>query len=372
MDAVEKTMEQTPQVAELKPEDQQRVQEIVNSVNIQDAQSVIQYAVGAQRNISSFSDTVLEKIRAKDAGQAGQIISDLMIAVKRTEVDEFLDKIPILGTLSGRFKKFKASFDKMSVQIDKILDELEKSRIQLITDITLFDNLYQRNLEYMKELDLYIIAGKIKIKELREKTIPAMQEKARTSGDPVDAQNANDVAQLADQFEKKVYDLQLSRMISIQTGPQIRLIQKNDSVLVDKIQSSILNTIPLWKNQVVIAIGLYNQQQALDKQKMVTKTTNELLAKNSELLKMGTLETAKESERGIVELETLKKVNNDLMTTLEESVKIQEEGRKKRAEAEIELKALENQLKAKLADMASRNTATGTGTTPPPNITPLR
>ncbi len=372
MDTVEKQMESVPALNELKPEEQQRVQEIVSSVNITDAQSVIQYAVGAQRNISSFSDTVLEKIRAKDAGQAGEVITNLMLAVKRTEVDEFVEKIPILGALTGKFKRFKAQFDKMSVQIDKIVDELEKARIQLITDITLFDNLYQKNLEYMKELDLYILAGKMKIQELHDKIIPQMQEKAKASGDPADAQAANDVAQLADQFEKKVYDLQLSRMIAIQTGPQIRLIQKNDSVLVDKIQSSVLNTIPLWKNQVIIAIGLYNQQQALDKQKMVTKTTNELLAKNSELLKMGTLETAKEAERGIVEIETLKKVNNDLMTTLEESVKIQEEGRKKRAEAEVELKGLENQLKAKLSEMATRNSSSQTGTTTPPNITPLR
>lgn len=342
-----------PTQKDLTEEQKKEVQAIAGQLDIYDSQSVIQYGVSTQSGISNFADTILEGMRSKDTGYVGDILTDLMINVKSLDVDKLqsgggLSKIPIIGNLLTSVKKFSAGYDKVSVQIERIVDELTKARMQLLKDITMYDGLYGKNIDYIKELDLYLVAGKMKLQEIQEKILPELKAKAETSGDAIDAQKVQDVAQMANRLEKKIHDLQLSRMIALQTNPQIRLIQNNDQLLVEKIQSSILNTIPLWKNQVIIAIGIYRQKKAMEMQKSVTETTNELLKKNAEMLKQGSVEVAKESERGIVEIETLKKVHDELIATIEETLKIQQEGRVKRKEAETELAKLEGELKEKL------------------------
>jgi uncharacterized protein YaaN involved in tellurite resistance len=279
----------------------------------------------------------------------------LMVKVKELDVDSLGESEGIFNRMFGNVKskarKFVAQYDKLSVQIDKIIDELEKARMGLLKDITLFDGLYEKNLEYLHQLDVYILAGSLKLSELNEKIIPQLKAKAEESNDPVDAQNVKDMLSLANRFEKKLHDLKLSRMIAIQTAPQLRLIQSNGQTLVEKIQSSILNTIPLWKNQIIIAMALFRQEKALKLQSEVSRTTNELLAKNSEMLKVNSIEAARQSEKGIVELETLKKVNSDLIETIEETIRIQQEGREKRRQAELELKSMEDELKKKLMEV---------------------
>jgi uncharacterized protein YaaN involved in tellurite resistance len=340
----------------LNEEQKKKVEEIKSSINVGDSQEIIQFGVGAQSKISGFADTILSQIRAKDAGYAGDVLTELMLRVKEIDVGSlsdgsFVSKIPLIGGLIDSAKRFAARYEKLSVEIEKIVDELAKARMELLKDVTLFDNLYEKNLEYLAELDLFIIAGELKLKEVRETLLPELKAKADASNDPVDAQRYQDAVQMANRFEKKLHDLKLSRMVSIQTSPQIRLIQNNNQVLVEKIQSSILNTIPLWKNQIIIAIGIFKQKKALELQREVTDTTNELLAKNAEMLKDSTIKVAKESERGIVELETLKKVNNDLISTIEETIKIQQEGSQKRRQAETELVQMENDLKKKLTEV---------------------
>ncbi len=340
----------------LNEEQKKKVEEIKSSINVGDSQEIIQFGVGAQSKISGFADTILSQIRAKDAGYAGDVLTELMLRVKEIDVGSlsdgsFVSKIPLIGGLIDSAKRFAARYEKLSVEIEKIVDELAKARMELLKDVTLFDNLYEKNLEYLAELDLFIIAGELKLKDVRETLLPELKAKADASNDPVDAQRYQDAVQMANRFEKKLHDLKLSRMVSIQTSPQIRLIQNNNQVLVEKIQSSILNTIPLWKNQIIIAIGIFKQKKALELQREVTDTTNELLAKNAEMLKDSTIKVARESERGIVELETLKKVNNDLISTIEETIKIQQEGSQKRRQAETELIQLENDLKKKLTEV---------------------
>ncbi|NLM10741.1 MAG: toxic anion resistance protein [Clostridiaceae bacterium] len=339
----------------LSHEEQQKVSEIKNSIDITDSQAILQYGVQAQSNISSFSDTVLSQIRAKDSGRVGEILNELMVKVNELNVDSLGQNEGLISRMFGgvksKAKKFVGQYEKLSVHIDRIINELEKARMQLLKDITLLDGLYDKNIEYMHELDVYILAGSLKLSELNDKIIPELKKKAQESNDPVDAQKVKDMLSLANRFEKKLHDLKLSRMIAIQTAPQIRLIQSNDQVLVEKIQSSILNTIPLWKNQLIIAITLFRQEKALKLQSEVNRTTNELLTKNSELLKTSSIEVAKESERGIVEIETLKKVNSDLIETIEETIRIQQEGREKRLQAETELKNMENELKQKLMEV---------------------
>ncbi len=351
-----KPVENLPQEAQpeqLAPEEQQKVTEIAAQIDVTDSQAILQYGVGAQSQISSFSDSVLDQVRAKDAGYVGEILTNLMVKVNDLDVDSlsersFISKIPIIGHLANAAKKFIARYQKLSVEIEKIISELDKAKMQLLKDVTLLDTMYDKNLGYLKQLDYFILAGEQKLLELKEKILPELGKKAGQSGDPVDAQKVNDMNQMIVRFEKKLHDLKLSRMISIQTAPQLRIIQNNDQVLVEKIQSSILNTIPLWKNQIVIAITLMRQQKALKLQKEVTDTTNELLEKNSEMLKQTSLGVAKESERGIVDIETLKKVNKALIDTIEETIKIQQEGRQKRQQAEEELKGMERELKDKL------------------------
>ncbi|GGB03003.1 toxic anion resistance protein [Puia dinghuensis] len=346
-------------ITKFTPEEMTRVETIRQQINLEDSQAIITYGVGAQREISTFADTILGEVRNKDSGYVGDIMTNLLTHIKKVDVNGleikggFLSRIPILSSFFNSVKKFIAGYDKLSVQIEKITDQLDNARMGLLRDITLLDNMFVKNQDYRKNLEAYIAAGQLKIHELQTTTLPALRAKAGETKDALDAQRYNDFSQTLNRFEKKVYDLNLSHVISIQTGPQIRLIQNGNQALVEKIQSSILNTIPLWKNQMVIAITLLRQRNSLELQKEVTKTTNELLTKNSQLLKEGTIEIAKESESGIVEIETLKKVNNDLISTIEETLKIQAEGKIKRQQAETELVRLESDLKDKLLSLKS-------------------
>lgn len=337
------------QAGNLTPEQKARVEEIKNEINLMDSQTTVQYGVGAQRNISAFSDSILSQIRNKDSGYVGQLMGDLLLKVKEVGVDDLdgsvFQKLPFIRNASHALKKFITRYQKMEVQIDEIEQKLDDSRMQMLRDISMFDGMYQKNLEYFQELQIYIEAGDEKIKELREETLPKLHAEAEQKGDPMSAQVVKDFEDSVNRFEKKIYDLKLSKTIALQTAPQIRLIQNNDKVLVDKIQTAILNTIPLWKSQIVIALGLQRQNDALKMEREVTDTTNELLKKNSEVLRQNSVEVAKESERGIVDLETLKKVNSDLISTIEDTIRIQEQGHKARANAENELAGIENQLK---------------------------
>lgn len=345
-------------VSKLTEEQQQRLEEIMNTIDIEDSQFILQYGVGAQSQIAGFADNAVSEVRAKDSGYVGDILSDLMLKVKELDVDgvtpgkSFISKFPIIGSMVNNTQKFAARYQKLSSEIEKIVDELDKAKMQLLKDITLLDYLFEKNLEYLGNLNYFIMAGTLKLKEIHETLIPEMQAKVKESNDPVDAQKLNDFLQMANRFEKKIHDLKLSRMVSLQTAPQIRLIQNNNQVLVEKIQSSILNTIPLWKNQIAIAISLHKQKKALEVQKEVTDTTNALLRKNAEMLKDSSVELARETERGVVDLDTLKKVNTDLIATIDETLKIQQEGRTKRKEAEAELINIERELKQKLTGNA--------------------
>lgn len=343
----------TQQTEIISPEDRKRIDEIKNAIDLTDSQASVQYGVNAQRNIAEFSDTILNNIRSKDSGYVGELLSNLVVKVKGFEVDgssngSFIKKIPILGSLVGKAQNMMAKYDKLSVQVDKIQGELDKARMVMLKDIVMFDTMYDKNVEYFKELQLYIRAGEEKIQELQTQTIPRLRQEAANSQNQMAVQLVSDFENAVSRFEKKVHDLKLSKTIAIQTAPQIRLIQNNDKVLVDKVQSAIFNTIPLWKSQIVIALGLSRQQKVLQMQREITNTTNELLRRNAEMLKQSTLETARETERGIVDIETVKKVNDDLISTIEETIKIQQEGRQKRKAAEAELVQIEDRLKQTL------------------------
>jgi uncharacterized protein YaaN involved in tellurite resistance len=328
---------------------------IVDGIDITESQAVMQYGVSAQTDISDFSDTVLNQVKGKDSGYVGDILINLTDSVKSLDVGSIgQDKgffAKVLGRAKSSAKKFVARYEKMSTTIESLITELEKAQYTLLKDIELLDQLFDKNLDYLKNLEVFIAAGEQKLKQLNEVDLPKFMEAAKASQDPTEIQKANDFKQLVVRFEKKIHDLKLSRMIAIQSAPQIRMVQNGDQVLVEKIQSSILNTIPLWKNQVVIAITILRQEKALKAQQKVSETTNELLQKNSELLKTNTISIAVESEKGIVEIETLKKVHADLIYTLEETVRIQEEGKVKRQEAEVELNTMGRELKEKLLVM---------------------
>ena len=343
----------TQQTEIISPEDRKRIDEIKNAIDLTDSQASVQYGINAQRNIAEFSDTILNNIRSKDSGYVGELLSNLVVKVKGFEVDgsdsgSFIKKIPIFGSLVGKAQNMMAEYDKLSVQVDKIQGELDKARMVMLKDIVMFDTMYDKNVEYFKELQLYIRAGEEKIQELQTQTIPRLRQEAANSQNQMAVQLVSDFENAVSRFEKKVHDLKLSKTIAIQTAPQIRLIQNNDKVLVDKVQSAIFNTIPLWKSQIVIALGLSRQQKVLQMQREITNTTNELLRRNAEMLKQSTLETARETERGIVDIETVKKVNDDSISTIEETIKIQQEGRQKRKAAEAELVQIEDRLKQTL------------------------
>ncbi len=339
-------------VSDFTPEELERVKEIARSIDISDSQAIIEYGVGAQSDIADFSDTVLNQVRSKDAGFAGEALNELMVSVKEINVDSISGNSSngIFKRFSRKVKKFIGRYNKLSFQIDSIVEKLETTRDSLFRDVELLDQLYDKNYDYLKELDIYIAAGGMRIQELKDNELPALRAEAEAANDAIKSQELRDMQAMINRFEKRVHDLRLSRMVAIQSMPQIRLVQNNDQVLVERIQSSILNTIPLWKSQIVIAITLFRQKAALKIQKNVTDTTNELLKKNSEMLKTGTIETAKEAERGIVEIETLQQVNADLIETITESLRIQQEGRVARANVEKELNVLEGELKQKLME----------------------
>lgn len=345
---------------EMSPENRQKVLDIASQINISDSQSIIQYGGLAQSDISKFSDSILDQIRAKDSGEVGEVLTDLLGKVQDVNIDAIdpqqkgFSLSKLFGGVKRETQKFIARYDKISIQIEKIIDQLDRAKLQLIRDITSLDMMYEKNLDYLKQLDIFIMAGSLKLKELNDKVLPQLKEKAVQTSDAVDAQKVKDMAELISRFEKKLHDLKLSRMISIQTAPQIRLIQNNDQTLVEKIQSSIVNTIPLWKNQIAIAITMLRQQSALGLQRDVTNTTNDLLTRNSEMLKTSSIEIARENERGIVDIESLKKVNEDLIITLEETLKIQQDGRVRRSQAEVELKTMEEDIRRKLLEMRDR------------------
>lgn len=346
------TSQELIKIDTLEADKQEKAKSIAESIDLTDSQAVVQYGVGAQSKISGFADTILTEIRNKDAGYVGDVLGGLITTINEVDVGSlssekgFLDKM--FGGLKRRIEKFMQRYENLSTQIDKVVGELEQARMNLLKDITMLDNLHEKNMEYLTDLDVYIAAGKLKLDEFRTTVIPEMEKKAQATDDPKDAQRLQDLNQLVNRFEKKLHDMQLSRMVAIQTSPQIRLIQNNNQTLVEKIQSSVLNTIPLWKNQIIIAISLFRQQKALEVQREVSNTTNDLLKKNAEMLKDGSIGVAKESERGIVEIETLQKVNSDLISTIDETLQIQKEGREKRAQAEVELQKMEGELKERL------------------------
>ena len=337
----------------LSPAEQAAVTEFSKKIDILNTEQVLNYGSNAQKNISEFSDSALSAVRTKDLGEVGDMLSDLVVELKGMNFDPEQKK-----GLRGLFNKtkqdiasVKAQYDKAEVNVDKIVEQLEKHEVVLLKDISMMDRMYEKNQEYMKELTMYIIAGKLKIKELREVELPEYQRKAQESGLPEDAQAANDFANMIGRFEKKIHDLELTRTISIQMSPQIRMIQNNDTLMSEKIRSSIVNTIPLWKSQMVLGLSMYHSEEAMKAQREVTDVTNQLLQSNAKKLHQGSVNVAKESERGIVDLETLKKTNQELIATLDEVRKIQDDGRAARQQAEEELGRIEGQLKQKLLDM---------------------
>ena len=342
-----------PELEKLSPAEQAAVKAFAEKIDILNTEQVMNYGSNAQKNISEFSEAALNSVRTKDLGEVGGMLGDLVVELQGLNFDPEEKK----GFL-GLFKKatqniasLKAQYDKAEVNVDKIVESLEKHEVVLIKDISMMDKMYERNLEYMKELTMYIIAGKLKIEQLRNEELPKYQQKAQESGLPEDAQAANDFANMIGRFEKKIHDLELTRTISIQMSPQIRMIQNNDSLMAEKIRSSVVNTIPLWKSQMVLALSLYHSDQAMKAQREVTDVTNQLLTKNAQALHQGSVAIAKETERGIVDIETLKKTNQELISTLDEVRQIQDDGRAKRMQAEEELGRIEGELKQKLLDM---------------------
>ena len=339
----------------LSQEEKDAIEEFNKKINVEDATQVLQYGAKAQTKISQFSDSVLEDVKTRSTGEVGDLLADLVGEIRSFDSDIANTNKTGLGKLFNSAKKqlekLIAGYDKIEVNIDKIEASLEKHRLQMLKDITIFDTMYEKNLEYFKELSLYIIAGEKKIEELRNVTLPELQKKAQESGEQLDAQKVNDMENMINRFEKKIYDLKTTRIISIQMAPQIRLLQNNEAELVEKIQGSLTNTIPLWKNQMVLALGINNAKQAIGAQKAVTDLTNSMLQKNSEILKQGSIEIAEESERAIVDVATLQKTNKDIIDTLDQVIQIHENGRVKRQEAEVELANIEKELKEKMIEL---------------------
>ena len=349
----EEVVAQKLDISSLSPAEQAAVRSFSEKIDVLNTEQVMHYGSNAQKNISEFSGAALGTVRTKDLGEVGNMLGDLVVELKGLNFDVEQKK-----GLRGLFKKstqgmaeLKASYDKAEVNVDHIVESLEKHEITLMKDISMMDKMYEKNQEYMKELTMYILAGKLKIEQLRNEELPKYQAKARETGLPEDAQAANDFSNMIGRFEKKIHDLELTRTISVQMAPQIRMIQNNDSLMAEKIRSSIMNTIPLWKSQMVLALSQYHSDQAMKAQREVTDVTNELLMKNAEALHQGSVNIAKEAERGIVDIETLKKTNLELIQTLDEVRQIQDEGRAKRMQAEEELAQIEGELKAKLLSM---------------------
>lgn len=342
-----------PELEKLSPAEQAAVKEFAKKIDILNTEQVLNYGSNAQKNISEFSDSALNAVRTKDLGEVGTMLSDLVVELKGMNFDPEQKK-----GLFGLFNKakqdiasVKAQYDKAEVNVDKIVEQLERHEVVLLKDISLMDKMYEKNQEYMKELTMYIIAGRMRVEELRNVELPELQRKAQESGLPEDAQAANDFANMIGRFEKKIHDLELTRTISLQMSPQIRMIQNNDTLMSEKIRSSIVNTIPLWKSQMVLGLSMYHSEEAMKAQREVTDVTNKLLESNAKKLHQGSVNVARESERGIVDIETLKKTNQELIATLDEVRQIQDDGRAKRQQAEEELGRIEGQLKQKLLEM---------------------
>ena len=338
--------------AKLSPAQRKAVEDFARTIDITDSNVVLQYGAAAQKNVSEFSENTLQQIRTKDLGQIGETLADLVRQLQEFDPEE--EKKGFAGFFrrkKNQLAALKAGYAKASANVDQIVENLQAHQITLMKDVAMFDQMFELNQQYYKELTMYIIAGKKKLEDMRAGELPALKAKAEQSGAQEDAQAYNDYANLVERFEKKISDLELTRMISIQMGPQTRLLQNNDTLMIEKIQTSLVNTIPLWKSQMVLALGLERSRQATAAQSAVTNMTNELLKKNSEMLKMGTIATAKEAERGIVDIETLRKTNEDLISTLDEVMQIQSDGRRKRAEAEVELGKIEGELRQKLLEL---------------------
>jgi uncharacterized protein YaaN involved in tellurite resistance len=338
----------------LSEEEKRMVDEFVDKIDLRDSTGILQYGAGTQKKMADFSEKALENVRTKDMGEIGDMISSLVVELKSFDVEEEEKGLgAFFKKKANKITAMKAKYDKTEVNVNKISQALETHQIQLIKDSQMLDKMYDMNLSYFKELSMYIIAGKKKLANAREVELAQLREKAENSGLPEDAQAVKDYEGLIDRFEKKLYDLELTRTVALQTAPQIRLVQGSDTVMAEKIQSTLVNTIPLWKSQMVIALGVEHSTQAAEAQRAVSDMTNELLKKNADKLKTATIEAAKESERGIVDMETLKHTNESLISTLDEVMKIQTDGRAKRAAAESELQNMENELKAKLLEIKS-------------------
>ena len=349
----------TKQIETLSPEELAKVRSIKDGINFMDSSMPLTFGAPAQKEIAQFSDSILSKVRSKDSGEVGVLLNDLVGKVKGFDVTKksgggFLKNLPIIGSLVNKADDIMQGYEKLSTQVEKIQSGLENSKTKMMEDVVMFDTLYQKNLSYFKELQLYIRAGEEKLDEMRTITLPKLRAQASESGDPMAVQVVSDFEQSVDRFEKKIHDLKLSKTLAIQTAPQIRLIQNNDRILIDRVQSAIYHTIPLWKNQMVIALGLTHQKEVIELQRAVSDATNDLLRRNAEMLKQNSIDTAKANERGIVDIETVKKVNEDLISTIEETLRIQHEGRQKRQAAEKELVAIEGRLKDALLKNATR------------------
>ena len=349
---IQQTQESMPaktdfEMVEISPEDRKEIDRIKNSLDVRDTNAVIQFGNVAQRNITTFSDSILQNVKTKDSGHVGELLNDLVGKVQDFDKsnNSFLTKIPFLGKLVDNSKKMIRGYDSLSTQVTRIESELDKAQHMMLKDIKIYDTLYKKNYEYFKSLQLYIQAGEEKLVELREVALPSLKQQAIESNDMMANQAVADFEQMVDRFEKKLHDLKISKTISIQTAPQIRLIQNNDKMLIDRVQTTINNTLPLWKMSVCVSLGLNRQAQVLKLNRSVTDMTNQLIKKNAEMLKTNSIETSKESERGIVDIESLKEANESLITTIEETLRIQQEGRAKRQQVEQELAQIESRLK---------------------------
>lgn len=351
-EVVEVKEEQVEELDVLTPEEKKMVADFVAKIDLRSSNAILQYGAGAQKKIADFSESALENVKTKDLGEVGDMLAGVVTELKSFDEEE--EEKGIFGFFKkggNKLANMKAKYDKAEVNVNKICDALEGHQIQLMKDIAMLDKMYELNTTYFKELSMYIAAGKKKLQDVAATELPELEAKAARSGLPEDAQAVNDLNALCNRFEKKIHDLELTRTISLQMAPQIRLVQSNDTVMSEKIQSTLVNTIPLWKSQMVLAIGVENSSRAAKAQREVTDMTNELLRKNAEKLKLATVETAKESERGIVDIETLKATNESLISTLDEVMKIQQEGKEKRRTAEAELNRIENELKQKLLEI---------------------
>lgn len=350
-EVIPKKQLQKEEVPVLTPEEQKMVNDFAAKIDIENTNQILQYGAGTQKKMADFSDTALENVKTQDLGEIGKLISNVVGELKDFDVQEEGKFFGFFRKQTSKIENLKNKYDKAQANVEKITDSLQQHQVRLMKDSAMLDKMYEQNLNYFKELTMYILAGKKKLEETRNGKLAEMKNKAALSGLPEDAQAARDLDEKCSRFEKKLHDLELTRTIAMQTAPQIRLIQNNDTVMVEKIQTTIVNTIPLWKSQMVLALGIAHSAEAAQAQRQVTDITNELLRKNAETLHMATVETAKESERGIVDLETLQKTNADLIQTLDDVMRIQMEGRQKRQAAEMEMHRMEEELKRKLLEI---------------------